>query len=34
MVDGPAGTFGQLCYYVIAVAEECDVEVDMIGWLA
>ena len=34
MIDGPTGTFGQFCHHVVAVAEECDVEVDVVGWFA
>ena len=34
VVDGPAGAFGQFCYHVVAVAEECDVEVNVIGRFA
>lgn len=34
MVDGPAGAFGKLCYHVVAIAEECDVEVDVVGRFA
>jgi hypothetical protein len=34
MVDGPIGTFCQFCHHIVTVAEECDVEVDVIGWFA
>lgn len=34
MVDGPASTFGQFGHYIVAVAEECDVKVDVVGWFA
>lgn len=34
MIDGPISTFGQFGYHIVAIAEERDVEVDVIGWLA
>lgn len=34
MIDGPASTFGQFGHYIVAVAEKCDVEVDVVGWFA
>lgn len=34
MVNGPASTFGQFSYHIVAVTEQCDVEVDVVGWFA
>lgn len=34
MLDGPTSTIGQFGHYIVAVAEECDVEVDVVGWFA
>lgn len=34
VIDGPTSTFGQFGHHVVAVAEEGDVEIDVVGWLA
>lgn len=34
MIDGPACASGQLCHHIIAVAEQCNVKVDVVGRFA